>query len=100
MSKPNDLFKCIICGNKKTECSKDDIAICNDCGKDKIRTKAITLLLDVLIQACAIKDKHGKGCIDNMCISAYEDACDYLVNQGILLTKNGRIYYLKNDILL
>ena len=60
------------------------------------------LLLDVMIQAC------GNDCdntligqqeflIDNMCLSTYEDACDYLTEQGYLVTDNGRIYRLKKQ---
>jgi len=38
------------------------------------------LLLDVLNQACG----DGNGGIDNQCLSAYEEACDYLRNKGLL----------------
>lgn len=46
------------------------------------------LLLDVLNQACG----NGEGEIDNQCISAYEEACDYLKKKGILDEVNSRIY--------
>jgi len=46
------------------------------------------LLLDVLYQACG----DGKGEIDNQCLSAYEDACEYLKKKGILEEVNSRIY--------
>jgi len=50
------------------------------------------LILDVLLQCCG----NEKGTeIDNMCLSAYEDACDYLTERGYLQTKNGRIYTLR-----
>ena len=52
------------------------------------------LLLDVLWQSCgegSIDDEGGEH-IDNRCTSAYENACDYLVEQGYLTTTNGRIY--------
>jgi len=49
------------------------------------------LLLDVLFQACSNKE----GEIDNMCLSAYENACDYLTEKGYLVTNKGRIYRLK-----
>lgn len=48
------------------------------------------LLLDVLFQACASEDNT----IDNQCLSAYEEACDYLESKG-LINGNGRIYKLK-----
>ena len=50
------------------------------------------LLLDVLWQSCGT-DKEGE--LDNQCLSAYEDACDYLTEQGYLTTLNGRIYTVK-----
>ena len=56
----------------------------------KDKTDFDELLLDVLFQACHNKE----GEIDNMCLSVYEDACDYLTNKGYLRTKNGRIYEL------
>jgi len=50
------------------------------------------LILNVLIQACG----DGGGIeIDNHCLSAFEDACDYLTERGYLQTLNGRIYKLK-----
>ena len=53
------------------------------------------LLLDVLNQACGLPDKELKPFIDNMCLSAYEEACDYLAVKGYLYTDNGRIYRFK-----
>jgi hypothetical protein len=52
------------------------------------------LILDVLVQACGIDKLNGEDIeeIDNMCLSAYEDACDYLTERGYLQTLNGRIY--------
>ena len=32
--------------------------------------------------------------IDNQCLSAFEDGCDYLTERGYLQTLNGRIYTL------
>lgn len=57
------------------------------------------LLLDVLYQACGTQHFKGnkavgKPKIDNCCLKAYEDACDYLTEKGYLKTKNGRIYTL------
>ena len=52
------------------------------------------LLLDVLNQACG----DGNGEIDNQCLSAYEEACDYLHRKGILEEVNSRIFnILDND---
>jgi len=53
------------------------------------------LILDVLIQACG--NQEGTE-IDNKCLSAFEDACDYLTERGYLQTLNGRIYKLKQEI--
>jgi len=50
------------------------------------------ILLDVLIQCCG----NEEGEIDNQCLSAFEDACDYLTERGYLQTKNGRIYTIKD----
>jgi len=52
------------------------------------------LLLDVLVQACQNKD----GEIDNQCLSAYEEACNYLKEKGILEEVNSRIYNIIPDI--
>jgi len=51
------------------------------------------LLLDVLAQACLGKD----NIIDNMCISAYEDACDYLEEKGLLTKINSRSYKIEQS---
>ena len=53
------------------------------------------LLLDVLIQACG--NQEGEFLIDNMCLSVYEDACNYLTERGYLKSKNGRIYFLNKQ---
>lgn len=65
----------------------------------KINTKLFDeLLLDVLFEACAIRQlassliNPNAGMIDNMCISAYEEACDYLASKGYLKTVDGRLY--------
>jgi len=50
------------------------------------------LLLDVLNQACG----NGDGEIDNQCLSAYEEACDYLKKKLILEEVNSRIYNIKS----
>lgn len=47
------------------------------------------LLLDVLYQACGSQTFKGnkpigKATIDNQCLSAYEEACDYLTEKGYL----------------
>ena len=55
------------------------------------------ILLDVLVQAIGTEVGEPTE-IDNQCISAYEEACDYLTERGYLQTKNGRIYTLvKNE---
>lgn len=49
------------------------------------------MLLDVLLQATG--NREGTE-IDTICLSAYEDACQYLAQKGHLKTVNGRIYKL------
>jgi len=51
------------------------------------------LLLDVIFQACGIEDNK----IDNQCLSAYEEACDYLASKGLITTDNGRIYKIRKE---
>lgn len=53
------------------------------------------LILDLLFQACGKFKSNNKDnipYIDNMCISTYQEACDYLTEKGYLKTLNGRIY--------
>lgn len=52
------------------------------------------LLLDVLFQACGTQFMERQE-IDTQCLKSYEDACDYLTNQGYLTTLDGRIYRVK-----
>ncbi|MBE3092767.1 MAG: hypothetical protein IMZ51_03805 [Chloroflexi bacterium] len=47
------------------------------------------ILLEVLLQCCG--NQEGTE-IDNQCLSAFEDACDYLTERGYIKTLNGRIY--------
>jgi hypothetical protein len=61
--------------------------------KVKIDTSVLDeLLLEVLLQA--LGNQEGTE-IDNQCLSAFEDACDYLTERGYLYTLNGRIYKIK-----
>ena len=50
--------------------------------------KANDLLLDVLFQAAAVSN----DLIDDQCIRAYEDACDYLEAKGYLKKSKGRLF--------
>jgi hypothetical protein len=50
------------------------------------------LILDVLVQACG--NQEGTE-IDNHCLSAFEEACDYLTERGYLQSLNGRMYTIK-----
>jgi hypothetical protein len=52
------------------------------------------LLLDIILQECG-KVEEREFLIDTKCLSVYEDACNYLVEKGLLTTENGRIYKLK-----
>jgi len=52
------------------------------------------LLLDVLWQACG---ESEDGLIDNRALSAYENACIYLWNKGLIKKKNSRLYFLKKQ---
>ena len=49
------------------------------------------ILLDVLMQSCT---DENSLIIDNMCISCYENACEYLKKRGYLKAINPRIYKL------
>ena len=49
------------------------------------------IILDILVQCCG--NQEGTE-IDNQCLSAFEDGCDYLTERGYLQTLNGRIYTL------
>ena len=51
--------------------------------------KADEIILNMLYQACETEDEL---IIDNKCLSAYEDACDYLTEKGCLKKINGRLY--------
>ena len=60
--------------------------------------RLLDLLEDVLWQAIGssiwyLNDEPNL--VDNMCISAYEDACEFLHKQGRLIDYNGRCGYLK-----
>ena len=57
----------------------------------KAKEEANEILLILLNQSCG----DGLGKIDNMCISAYEDACEYLKKEGLLEEVNKRIYNIK-----
>ena len=68
-------------------------------GEIKMNSKVIIdthlideIILDVIIQSCGNQECTE---IDNQCLTAYEDACDYLTERGYLQTKNGRIYTIK-----
>lgn len=58
----------------------------------KTKINVNDLLMDVLIQSCLEEESI---IIDNKCISAYEDACDYLEKKGYLIKINSRVYKLK-----
>lgn len=70
-----------------------------DEGRNSMNNKVIIdthliddLILDILLQCCG--NQEGTE-IDNQCLSAYEDGCDYLTERGYLQTLNGRIYTIK-----
>lgn len=65
----------------------DDKAEINELRTNKAFLNCVELLLDVLFQSCGNDDV-----IDNQCTSAYEDACIFLCEQGILTKINSRIY--------
>lgn len=50
------------------------------------------LIFGVLVQACGGLIEGDM--IDNCCLSAYEEACDYLTANGYMTTQNGRLYKL------
>lgn len=60
-------------------------------------TKEQKMILDLLIQGCITTEIKDWGLeIDNECMSAYEDACAYLQEIGILEEVNQRIYRYKD----
>ncbi len=60
--------------------------------KKTVEDKLVYALMNCLIQANS-DDFDIDGKLDNMCISAYEDAMSILEELGYLKSKNGRIYY-------
>jgi hypothetical protein len=59
-------------------------------GAVEVQNKTNEIILDLLCQGCHYN--YTDRIIDNLCISAYEDACDYLKEQGILKEINPRTY--------
>ena len=51
------------------------------------------ILLDVLFQACG----EDNDMIDNRCTSAYEDACEYLAKEGLIIKVNDRMFKLLKE---
>ena len=93
------LNRCADCDKESLYCpcyyclDKDNTLLVKDLVKlksqiEKERKEWYDLLLDVLNQACG----DGDGEIDNMCLSAYEQTCDYLKEKGLLEEVNSRIY--------
>lgn len=60
---------------------------------EKLLKGADELLLDVVYQACGDADM-----IDNQCISAYEEACQYLESRGYLKKENDRSYQILRKV--
>jgi hypothetical protein len=52
------------------------------------------IILNMLCQSCETEDET---IIDNRCLSAYEDACDYLTEKGYLKNINGRLYKILDN---
>ncbi len=51
------------------------------------------LIFDLLLQGTyGITEYDGEAVVDNMCMSAYEAACEYLEERGVLERINHRIY--------
>lgn len=59
------------------------------------KDRANRIILDLLCQACDYDDTIK--IIDNLCISAYEEACDYLNEQGVLKEINSRTYKIRKE---
>lgn len=53
--------------------------------------KQDNMIMDLLCEACYVIDGQFE-LIDNRCISAYEEACDYLTEKGYLEKINDRMY--------
>jgi len=73
---------------------RNNFRLCNDAFMEllKMKSKINELLLDTLSQAC---ERENDGIIDNMCISTYEEACEYLTQEGYLKKINDRAYKIK-----
>lgn len=57
------------------------------------------LILDLVLQGCYVETKKdGRIVIDHMCLSAYEEATDYLADLGIIKKYTGRLYIYKPRI--
>ena len=55
------------------------------------------MLLEVIRQACSPPESYvDDNLIDNLCLSAYEHATEYLHQAGLLDKVNGRIYKIPN----
>jgi len=61
----------------------------------KTKEEILKVLLAVLEQSC--EDYSEDLLIDNMCISAYEDACEILEENGYLNKINDRIYKINEE---
>jgi len=55
------------------------------------------ILLDVLYQVGGQTNEKDEEIIDNLCISAYEDACEYLNKKALLKKINDRTYKVTKD---
>ena len=97
MSDENDLWDCDKKINNKIVLFSDETF---ELGKKqdalKIQNKSNLIILDLVCQACDY-DYYTK-IINNLCISAYEEACDYLKEQGILKKINPHTYKIIKEL--
>jgi hypothetical protein len=56
------------------------------------------LIFDLLLQGThGTTEYDGEEVVDNMCMSSYEDACEYLEERGVLEKINSRIYRIVHE---
>jgi hypothetical protein len=57
-------------------------------------TKRTKLIARLVLQSCSTKEEGDLIYIDNYCISAYEEACLYLVKKKVFKEYNERTYFI------
>ena len=64
---------------------------------ERLLKELLDTLVDVINQACQVKFEDKKSYVDDMCLSAYEDAFDLLERLGLLKKDKGRMAIIDFD---